>query len=897
MATRMAIRMAIYRKKKADVSRLTLTSTKTFPIPYATVAAYPPFLFPPQNPKRQPLSTFANPQRQPPQRNPSLANLQRQPQSGNPPYANSQRQTPSGNSPFANPQRQHPSGNPTFANPQRQPTITTFANLGETDPALKRNAKNTNCSTGINGNFIRPNIGVNTAAHSGFSPNKSKLMDEDGWILITRKRRVAKTINSGYKPKSKLTGHHANLFTLGRCFRCLQRGHKSMNCKDQRCCFNCKGTGHLFRNCKSLASSAGIKSTVNNNNKFMHGNKDEFQQPKEASGHPENPIREGGRSAQIHAPHPFCKSTNMATPTNWQTMQLQNPANIQNRINELRVYLPPREEMAEENQFLVRAAIVYAGPHYNDRRIPQRLSNALGRFFGVPHQHFRISEIDPSIGDFIVVFPSSIMRDDAVRMGVFALDRDAEVQLVEWNDELAMLHEPTTHRARIRLHGLPLQYWNKEDLSDLVAGFGYLVRVASFFDNGNHEILRILVACHNPENIPKNILVTDDPNSTIVQVELEGYLHRAGNIPPPPPPPNTGNPPPPPPPPPPPFSGPRGSNYDERRISRRQLPYNGSNRSNQEGRAGASSSNFSRRRPVQINGEHNNQLERQIRRSNGDENWVKGSSTSSWANMQSMLFFFMGAVIINAVISSKGKARPPASNQVVLINSVAESSGELATVSWSAARFLNAQNINTQRGTDFLQIQMGDGSVYEDMGPNLKASNEAIVEYNSASILGPEIYQIEDNHNTPTGQDYHIIDIDEEWLSFFNSPKGQEGKEEQSEPPTQGQQSPNRNEEVILQSQGQQSQGQQNQGPPTQGHQSQGQQSPTQGHQSPNRNEENKKRKSINTNSKNEEYLKTFDNLSAAQAEAVVLMAGIEIDMNLEKEIEKALKDDDNQGT
>lgn len=102
------------------------------------------------------------------------------------------------------------------------------------------------------------------------------------------------------------------------------------------------------------------------------------------------------------------------------------------------------------------------------------------------------------------------------------------------------------------------------------------------------------MACHDSENIPKNILLTDDPNSTIIQMELECYMLRASNIPPPPP--NMGNPHPPPPPLP--SSGPRGNNSDEHRINHRQTPYNNDNRFSQ----GASSSNYpSRRHPVQIN--------------------------------------------------------------------------------------------------------------------------------------------------------------------------------------------------------------------------------------------------------------------------------------------------------
>ncbi|KAF3320650.1 Zinc knuckle [Carex littledalei] len=207
-------------------------------------------------------------------------------------------------------------------------------------------------------------------------------------------------LNWSNKFKPKLKGHKADLFRLGRCFRCLQQGHKSMNCKSLRRCFNCKGTDHLLKNCKPPPPSQAVNSSIKGDNRFMHVNKRESnrfmhvnnregQQLKDTKGQSQNSIKE--RKKIVHSNpsrHHLHHLKNMATPPNWQTMPMQDPTTIQNRINELRVYLPPREEMAEENQFLVRSAIVFAGPHYNDRRIPQRLANALGSYFGITHQNF-----------------------------------------------------------------------------------------------------------------------------------------------------------------------------------------------------------------------------------------------------------------------------------------------------------------------------------------------------------------------------------------------------------------------------------------------------------------------------------------------------------------------------
>lgn len=109
----------------------------------------------------------------------------------------------------------------------------------------------------------------------------------------------------------------------------------------------------------------------------------------------------------------------------------------------------------------------------------------------------------------------------------------------------------------------------------------------------------------------------------------------------------------------------------------------------------------------------------------------------------------MGAVIINALISSKEKPSLQASNQVVLIKPTAENPKVLAIVSWSTGRFFNTQNNIIQRSSDFLQIQMGDESLNEDMGPLSQTGSEAIEINDLASNLSPEITQIEDTLNRP----------------------------------------------------------------------------------------------------------------------------------------------------
>lgn len=87
------------------------------------------------------------------------------------------------------------------------------------------------------------------------------------------------------------------------------------------------------------------------------------------------------------------------------------------------------------------------------------------------------------------------------------------------------VYDPVTHRARLRLYGLPLHNWNIHDLDIIVSGFGHLLRVENFFTNGNHHEIRILVGCFHSINIPQTLDLSEEPNMTIVTIVLEGWMH------------------------------------------------------------------------------------------------------------------------------------------------------------------------------------------------------------------------------------------------------------------------------------------------------------------------------------------------------------------------------------
>lgn len=81
------------------------------------------------------------------------------------------------------------------------------------------------------------------------------------------------------------------------------------------------------------------------------------------------------------------------------------------------------------------------------------------------------------------------MVQAAIDRASFYIGNNIEIVLHPYAPELQMAFD---------LYDLPLQHWNRFDMCTLVAGFGYPLRVAPYFQNGNYEYLTMFVACKKP---------------------------------------------------------------------------------------------------------------------------------------------------------------------------------------------------------------------------------------------------------------------------------------------------------------------------------------------------------------------------------------------------------------
>lgn len=356
--------------------------------------------------------------------------------------------------------------------------------------------------------------------------NMGKTNNDDdslGWTLVTRRKRKNKDqINRHWNTKeSPLNLHAKRLKQQQKCFKCLLKGHVQAVCANPRRCLYCNLPGHIIQNCPE--KSRGRAKDTN-------------------PPYKSNPIPTAAKHNTSHqkpdisnkkkAMEPFPVDPYYA-PRDWQTMPMNCPAAIwHRRPTSMNVYLAPREGLAPSNRFLECSAFIFAGPGRSDPSIKRRIANCMAREFHRDPRDFPVFTICEDFGDALLMFPNADMAAAAINRANFYIGNDITINLHPYSPELQMAFDPLGKRARIRIYGLPLQHWNRAEMQTLVAGFGYPLRFAPYFTNGNYEYLTMLVATRDAGQVPFNLDLVVNPHQKDVRVELDGWLNN--DFPPPP---------------------------------------------------------------------------------------------------------------------------------------------------------------------------------------------------------------------------------------------------------------------------------------------------------------------------------------------------------------------------
>ncbi|KAF3339538.1 Gag polyprotein [Carex littledalei] len=391
-----------------------------------------------------------------------------------------------------------------------------------------------------------PSINISQQGNNALSPSQLKINSEskrgqgletaahnenlEGWTLVTRRKKRSTPQASPHRrnQQSYMHIHATKLRQQQKCFKCLMKGHIQAACRNPRRCLHCNLTGHIVRHCPSMPGGSS-RVSQGSNIPFKERSvptKETHIHNRHSQKHPHNPPH-----------HQKSQRKNMEAPRNWLTMAMNEPGELwQERPHHLNVYLAPRAELSPANLFLERSAFVFAGPGRSDPYLKQRIVNCMGRQFHCDASEFGVFIIDEDFGDLLIIFPTADMAATAIEQGSFYLGNNIEIALHPYSPDLQLAFDPMGGRARIRLYGVPLNHWNRLDMATLVAGFGYPLRVAPYFTNGNYQYLTMLVACKKAEEVPFFLKLKVNPYKTNIRVEMEGWLSNQR-----PPPPNYGN--------------------------------------------------------------------------------------------------------------------------------------------------------------------------------------------------------------------------------------------------------------------------------------------------------------------------------------------------------------------
>lgn len=362
--------------------------------------------------------------------------------------------------------------------------------------------------------------------------------DTAGWTVVTRRKPAKQVRTQGAR---LLTKSREDLLAQGRCFRCLEKGHRSFQCRGKLKCLKCGQIGHKAGRCAEQKTEGAQPTAVKPQPTTILQNTERVKNATEG-------VKERLNNTEVINAQPITPETHptinqafvLVTQTqeqtkehemdmlaDWENMPLTDAAYMQDgRVDDVRVFLPKRNTPNPATEFLDRSAIIMTGPNQNDAQLIRRITNKLARQFSRHPRQFEVSKIPASTGDLIAIFPNRDMMKQALNIGVFILSPGVQVQMKEYSRHAGMSYDPSTHKARLKIHDLPFDFWTWEDLSQMVSGFGTLERFAPVFTNGNYSELKVLVGCYHPTKIPPYVTTTEDPHTITCQIELEGWLHN-----------------------------------------------------------------------------------------------------------------------------------------------------------------------------------------------------------------------------------------------------------------------------------------------------------------------------------------------------------------------------------
>ncbi|KAF3329662.1 hypothetical protein FCM35_KLT04993 [Carex littledalei] len=219
-----------------------------------------------------------------------------------------------------------------------------------------------------------------TATHAKPGQLKEKEALNDGWTYVTR-RKVHRH-RSERQDRPKLNKHLESLKAQGRCYRCLDRGHIKLQCRNSVKCINCHGYGHISKRC-TLMKNQPINTPRTSSTTTKHN-----PQPLNIQPTP-SPQAVPSPTTTLNPPSPTQHRPTMDYE-NWKTMPMLSPDLLQVKAPELRVFFAPNDNINSQNLSLDRFTIVLLGPRADRvNQLPQRVATTIATTFGCPPEELK----------------------------------------------------------------------------------------------------------------------------------------------------------------------------------------------------------------------------------------------------------------------------------------------------------------------------------------------------------------------------------------------------------------------------------------------------------------------------------------------------------------------------
>lgn len=350
-------------------------------------------------------------------------------------------------------------------------------------------------------------------------------INEEGWKIVSYKKKGRFTdekqgITRQYRHTSsggtnqgpvkrrflaqEVKQEYERAFKEGRCFRCLSRNHKQIQCREPLRCFKCKGIGHKYGGCK-LPEKARENQPIKNN---------------QSARKVEPKITYAQVVKQTDQRHPVAekdkgKKTQSTEGVSMDDLWHECP-------EESHVYVSDHQELLPENRYLRHTGMIVMTEGHAQPDLLGLFARRLARQFGGQPFQYEVYTGNPEDdASFVLICQSIFMLQQIIWNSPYTLRRGTQVGVMPWNMDWNMVYEPSPFQAWVRLVNMPLHAWNLRGIRKVATELGRVTAVLPFGREARHfRHVTVRLDCEDPIQFSRFLKFHQGPRCARIRVVL-----------------------------------------------------------------------------------------------------------------------------------------------------------------------------------------------------------------------------------------------------------------------------------------------------------------------------------------------------------------------------------------